>query len=331
MPSTVSWEVIVVDNHSTDDSSAVATRAWKQYKPVVPFCVLQEPMPGLSFARKTGADSAQYELLLYCDDDNWLAPDYIWLSFQIMQSNLNIAVLGGRSTASFETPPPAWFPRFEKGYAVGQPMRESGNANARTYIAGAGMLVRRSILQKLEALDYQQLLTDRKGNELSSGGDAELCLMMLYMGYDLYYDERLQFVHFMPSQRLEWAYCVRMMAEGHAIPQLYFELYQYCYDQRAAVWLCDFLFIYRRMVRKYQKQVIRCFLPIYHSWFAIKLLVKGQEGSKKEIELKAAINKLRWLYQNKDLLEVAFGSIQAFIGRLSKCNEPVDMPNSYED
>lgn len=330
MPAGISWEVIVVDNHSTDDSSAVATKVWKQYKPVVPFSVLQERSPGLSFARKTGADSAQYELLLYCDDDNWLAKDYIGLAFQIMQSNPNIAVLGGRSTASFESAAPAWFPRFEKGYAVGRPMEESGNANARTYIAGAGMLVRKSLLQKLETLDYQQLLTDRKGNELSSGGDAELCLMMLYMGYDLYYDERLQFVHYMPGTRLEWSYCVKMMAEGHAIPQLYFELYQYCYEQRSAIALCDFLFIYRRMLRKYQKQLIRCFLPVHQCWLGFKLLIRGQEGSRKEIELKAALNKLRWLYKNKDLLEEAFNSIQGFMGRLAEASEPEDVSNIYE-
>ena len=138
-----------------------------------------------------------------------------------MQAHPNIRVLGGRSTACFEANEPAWFPGL-KGLCGRAPMQQSGNANQRTYLAGAGMLVRKSLLQQLEAIDYRQLLTDRKGKELSSGGDAELCLVMLYLGYDLYYDERLQFVHYMPAGRLDWRYCVKMMAEGHAISPIVF-------------------------------------------------------------------------------------------------------------
>lgn len=321
MPQGIEWEVIVVDNHSSDDSSAVAFASWKRYRCTAPFNVIAEPRPGLSFARKTGADAAQYELLLYCDDDNWLAPDYIRISFQQMQAHPNIGVLGGRSTACFEANEPAWFSRFEKAYAVGRPMQQSGNANQRTYLAGAGMLVRKSLLQQLEAIDYRQLLTDRKGKELSSGGDAELCLVMLYLGYDLYYDERLQFVHYMPAGRLDWRYCVKMMAEGHAIPQLYFELYQYCYEQRSATTNGAFLPLYRKMLAKHRRKLIRCFLPPGHGLLSLKLLVKGQEGSKKEIQVKAALHKLRWLYRNRVLLEAAFQDTWQFMGRLAELRE----------
>ncbi len=58
------------------------------------------------------------------------------------------------------------------------------------------------------------MLTDREENGLSAGGDYELCYAIALAGYDIWYDERLVFKHFMPQKRINWTYCMRLLKEG---------------------------------------------------------------------------------------------------------------------
>jgi len=97
------WEVVVVDNNSIDDTQGVARQEWMQYNIPVSFKIVSEPKPGLIYARQKGVTAAIYDLLLFCDDDNWLAEDYIANAFEIMATHKNVAVLGGCSEGYFET------------------------------------------------------------------------------------------------------------------------------------------------------------------------------------------------------------------------------------
>src|SRR4051794_7116729 len=72
MRSNILWEVIVVDNNSADDTKEVAVREWRKYNLSVPFKVVTEQKQGLIHAREKGYAEAAYQLLLFCDDDNWL-------------------------------------------------------------------------------------------------------------------------------------------------------------------------------------------------------------------------------------------------------------------
>src|SRR6187402_2986286 len=79
------WEIILVDNGSTDSTSATALQLWNSLEGEKPaFKVLQESIPGLSTARQTGIDAAAFEYVLFCDDDNWLQEDYVANGLKIM-------------------------------------------------------------------------------------------------------------------------------------------------------------------------------------------------------------------------------------------------------
>jgi hypothetical protein len=65
------YEVIVIDDGSTDDSAAIA----QQY----PVRVIRQRNEGLSSARNTGMDAAGGEIIAYLDDDAW--PDPHWLHY----------------------------------------------------------------------------------------------------------------------------------------------------------------------------------------------------------------------------------------------------------
>ena len=149
VPKHISWELIIVDNHSTDGTTSAAEREWKKYFIDIPFQIVYEENPGLSYARRKGVKTASYEFLLFCDDDNWLDKNYLHYAYEIMVRNPNTGVLGGRSEGYFEQEKPSWFPHFEQAYALGRQMSATGIANRRRYLAGAGMVVRKPIFDLL--------------------------------------------------------------------------------------------------------------------------------------------------------------------------------------
>src|SRR5262249_11764537 len=71
-------EVIVVDNNSTDDTAALAQSYWQTFDTApVPLTTIHEAKQGLAWARCAGAKAAVCDVIIFCDDDNVLAPDYV--------------------------------------------------------------------------------------------------------------------------------------------------------------------------------------------------------------------------------------------------------------
>src|SRR5688572_10602380 len=72
VPGKINWELIVVNNASTDNTASVAETEWAKYNLEIPLHVVDQPVPGQSAARDKGYEVASHEYLLYVDDDNWL-------------------------------------------------------------------------------------------------------------------------------------------------------------------------------------------------------------------------------------------------------------------
>jgi len=225
IPSSVNWEVIVIDNASTDNTAECAQQLWDSFNVNIPFRVVEQPIPGLSAARRKGFESANYEYIIFCDDDNWLQEDYVRLAYDIMESNQEIAALGGRGVAECESKPSEWFYDFQQYYAVGPQNEYSGDITERKgYIYGAGSVIRKSAWMNLMEKNFSFLLTDRKGASLSSSGDSELCYALRLLGYKIWYDERLTFKHFITKKRLSWEYFLKLVSganESAAINKAY--------------------------------------------------------------------------------------------------------------
>jgi glycosyltransferase involved in cell wall biosynthesis len=104
----IPWEVIVVDNNSSDNTANIALSYWNASKTNTPLRVIEEKMPGLSFARKKGIREAQYEYIIFCDDDNWLSDNYIQQAYNLMEQHHFAAAFGGQSEAVSDIPIPEW-------------------------------------------------------------------------------------------------------------------------------------------------------------------------------------------------------------------------------
>jgi len=63
------YEIVVVDNNSTDDTAAIARSLGVR--------VVPEPQPGVCWARQCGSLAATGEIVVSADADTWYAPDWL--------------------------------------------------------------------------------------------------------------------------------------------------------------------------------------------------------------------------------------------------------------
>lgn len=216
------WELVVVDNASKDETATLAHALCMQYLSNIPFKVVYESEAGLSSARKRGIAEARYEFLLFCDDDNWLNNDYIQIGYNTMMANPRVGVLGGQSIGEYEVTPPNWFIENGASFAIGKQNDQSGDITYKKgAVWGAGFIVRSSIYQLLKNNNFVFILSDRKGNELSTGGDRELCLAVRRLGYIIYYEERLVTKHYMPASRFNFKSFLKLSYQNGKVTFVY--------------------------------------------------------------------------------------------------------------
>ena len=204
------WEVIVVDNCSTDNTAEKAMEVWGSFTPKNPnFKVVSEPNPGLSAARQKGIDESHFDNVLFCDDDNWLDEKYLSIALNIMQNNPSIGALGGTGIPVFEKEePPYYWTNQYRGLATGEQSKIDGDiTDERGVLYGAGMIVNKAAYTDLkEKFKFQFISSDRIGNSLISSGDHELCLALRKIGYRIFYSKSLLFKHYIPSARTKIKY-----------------------------------------------------------------------------------------------------------------------------
>lgn len=199
-------ELIIVDNGSTDDTDAVTRRVWNELGDPFAMTIVREDKPGLAHARKTGTLLAQYEYLVFCDDDNLLSADYLHVASSVLETHGNIGVLGGQGVPQLGAAAPNWFYTFADGYAVGVQAAASGDITQRGFVWGAGAIMRRDFLAASYRAGLRHLLSGRRGDRLLSGDDSEICKWFMAAQYLLWYEEKLVFQHVIPAHRLTRAY-----------------------------------------------------------------------------------------------------------------------------
>ncbi len=254
VPSRISWEVILIDNNSTDDTVDTALSSWKGLNSPVTLLVHKEEKQGLSAARTAGLKLATYAYVIFCDDDNWLNSDYVWLAYNTMYDKPEIGILGGCGKPVFEVTPPQWILEFLSCYAVGpqESSNKDSNQNEKTFLYGAGFVIRKRVWLELNKNGFESIVSDRLGDSLMSGGDNEICYLFYIAGYKLHYIESLSFKHFLPKNRLTWKYLKRLYAGFGASlclirPYQYYlqnnskQIFEYKYRER--VWLRDIIYI----------------------------------------------------------------------------------------
>ena len=220
----INWEVIIVDNASTDGTFDTALKLLAQGN--IAYQVVKELTPGQAAARLKGYEVSKYEYLLYCDDDNHLADNYIATAFDIMQKNQHIGILGGIGEAIFEGTEPFWFKQYCRNFAVGEQSESPETFSRVEEVYGAGSVMRKTFLQRLFGSGFKTMLVGRTATQLTSGDDTELCYMTRFFGYEVWYHRGLKFKHLMSAGRMQWGYLKKLYG-GFGRMNIYIHAYKY--------------------------------------------------------------------------------------------------------
>jgi glycosyltransferase involved in cell wall biosynthesis len=215
------WEIVVVDNGSTDGTESIARQSWGDDGPA-PFRVVSEPQLGLCYARERAFDEAHYEILSFIDDDNWVEPDWIATVSESMSLDSELGAIGSINTAVADVAFPEWFSRYCAYYAAWA-FREPAEL-AGWVLNGAGMTIRKTAWRQLRRNGFQLRLTDRIGPRLTSCGDLEIGCAIQLAGWKTRVEPGLKLKHYMTPRRLQWSYLRKLLrgcGEGHVVIDCY--------------------------------------------------------------------------------------------------------------
>lgn len=208
---TAYWELLLVDNDSTNGAPAAADLAWHPHARR-----LHEPVLGIAAARQCAVAAllaGPSPLLLFVDDDNLLAPDYLATGLALADADPRLACWGGQLLPEYEVPPPEWFGPFARYLAVfplaADRVVEAFTGNHDCLPPTAGMFVRRETLryhQQLVAAEPLRLVLGGRGGLRIGGEDTDLALAALEAGGRVGRFAGLRLVHLIPAGRLTLAY-----------------------------------------------------------------------------------------------------------------------------
>jgi GT2 family glycosyltransferase len=206
------WELLLVDNASQRRVAEQVSLTWHPHARHV-----REEQLGLTPARLRGMAEASAPLLVFVDDDNLLAPDYLAQAVAIAADWPRLGAWGGRVLPEYETAPAPELRELVKLLALTDFTRDEWS-NARTTAnhaipCGAGLCVRREV-----ALAYRQQLAghperaalDRRGALLTSCGDIDLALTACDLGLGTGRFVQLQLTHLIPTHRVQRAYLLKL-------------------------------------------------------------------------------------------------------------------------
>ena len=202
----LSWELVVVDNRSTDNTAEVLKRFTATSRVSVRYVF--EPEQGLSFARNTGIRTARGELLVFTDDDVVVHEHWLTGLLRIF-AQFDCIGVAGRVVPIWRQPQPEWLGLEDQQAVVHFEYGEDPRTLDLRSPVGANMAFRRAAFEK-----YGLFRVDlgKTKNGFSGLEDAEFGSRLLKAGEKIVYAPQAIIYHPVEPARvrknyiLRWAY-----------------------------------------------------------------------------------------------------------------------------
>jgi glycosyltransferase involved in cell wall biosynthesis len=204
------YEVVVVDNNSTDDTPRVI----EQFAASGLVRGVREPRQGLSYARNRGIAVTRAGILAFTDDDVRVAPTWIRDVARAFRDHPDVSLVGGKVLPEWAAAPPPWLDaRFHAPLALvdyGDVALRIPPAAPRCLI-GANLAIRRRALAPHDGFSPH---LQRVRDGIGSTEDHDLQMRMLQAGAVALYDPRIVARAPVPRERLAKRYH-RAWHQGH--------------------------------------------------------------------------------------------------------------------
>ena len=145
------YELVVVDNNSTDDTRGVIearmSRAGHRLRYVF------EAQQGISFARNAGIANARADIIAFTDDDVRVTCGWVRAIKEALDTHPYVDCVGGRILPVWEAPPPLWL--TERHWIGPLALQNYGDqplvldSNRPMSLAGANFAFRRQVFERI--------------------------------------------------------------------------------------------------------------------------------------------------------------------------------------
>jgi GT2 family glycosyltransferase len=210
MPDGLGWEVLVVDNKSTD-ATADVVRARSQAFPV-PLRYVFEPRQGKSCAMNTGMEHSRAPLIAFVDDDVNVSAHWLCAIADAFRTHPEVAYLGGRVDPIWEVPCPSWFAATGKTLWGTLAILDYGDESfvfeeRRKIPLGANFAIRRAMCDRIGGFDP---CLGRNGETVLLGQELpEFFARARSVGVRGRYIPAMTVRHHVPAKRLQPDYARR--------------------------------------------------------------------------------------------------------------------------
>jgi glycosyltransferase involved in cell wall biosynthesis len=195
------YEVIVVDNNSTDETPEIVAELNTTGKKEVIY--VKEPNIGLHNARHAGAKAAKGEILAYADDD--VICDKNWLCELVKPyTDPEVGSVGGKILPKWEAEPPEWVKQYPSSLSLLDLGTETKELK-RPGIYGCNFSIRRSLMFEVGGSN-PDVFGDRKLIWYMGDGETGLLRKVLIAEKKIMYTPHAIVWHVIPESRLTVGY-----------------------------------------------------------------------------------------------------------------------------
>ncbi|GFO64822.1 glycosyltransferase [Geomonas paludis] len=200
------YEILVVDNNSSDDTRTVTGALAASSKVAVRY--LFEARQGLSFARNTGIRNAAGDVVVFTDDDIAAPANYLNEIDRVF-TDPTVAAAGGPIRPIWPGPVPEWLTADWHGFLTINDFAAAAETGffqgPCEYPWGANIAFRRGIFDRIGTFPTD---LGRVGNCLMSNEEVGLCRKIQAAGLKIAFAADAVILHKIPAERLtrQWYY-----------------------------------------------------------------------------------------------------------------------------
>jgi len=201
------FEVIVVDNGSTDNTKQVS----EEFRNKLNLNYIYEPKPGLHEGRHTGLKNSKSEILVYADDDIEAYPTWLESISEDFREE-SVALVGGNNLPKYESTPPLWIETLWSYNEYGKyngyySLIDFGNKKKEInpfFVFGCNFSIRKRFV--LEFGGFHPDGMPRDIIRLRGDGESYISKMILKNSYKTVFDPQASVFHYVPKSRMTIEY-----------------------------------------------------------------------------------------------------------------------------
>ncbi len=203
-PQRATWEMIVVDNGSIDDTPAVI----EAFADRLPLRRVWQPEAGLSNARNAGVAAAQGDYICWTDDDVELDPDWLAAYARAFHLYPDGTIFGGVVEPVYEVPPPSWM--IENASLLVDLLAKRDHGPEERRMATEQYLFPYGANFAVRAAEQRQCLYDPNlgvsPNQKRLGEETTVLLAIVALGGAHYWIPASRVRHMIPANRMRFDY-----------------------------------------------------------------------------------------------------------------------------